>query len=251
MKVSYFPDIRQSSACRGHKHCCWHCARFFRPFLTPYYSVVASCIQLMCQTDNRWNQISQVAAGLTCSAHPALLPRVAFDHKEILDAIDVSIVVLDRNFTIANFNRPATEALGIAISDIGRPARDVAGLAHLRNLERWCADVISIDTTSRYDFRNKDQTFVLRIAPYSKGDNRARGTVLTFTNVTAFRASIDQAIYEREYTKAILNARADPLVVLSQDLCLQTANRAFHQMFGILRESMQSTFARFTGKWKL
>ena len=30
-------------------------------------------------------------------------------------------------------------------------------------------------------------------------------------------------------------------MVLSQDLCLQTANRAFYQMFGILRESMQST----------
>ena len=172
---------------------------------------------------------------------PGATTGVALDHKEILDAIDVPIVVLDRNFTIANFNRPATEVLGIAISDIGRPARDVAGLAHLRNLERWCADAISIDSASRYDFRNKDQTFVLRIAPYSEGDNRARGAVLTFTNVTAFRASIDQAIYEREYTKAILNAKADPLVVLSQDLCLQTANRAFYQMFGILRESMQST----------
>ena len=52
-------------------------------------------------------------------------------------------------------------------------------------------------------------------------------------NVTAFRASIDQAIYEREYTKAILNAGADPLVVLSQELRLQTANRAFYQMFGV------------------
>ena len=93
---------------------------------------------------------------------------VAFEHKEILDAIDVSIVVLDRNFTIASFNRPAAEALDLAISDIGRPARDVAGLADLRNLERWCAHVISTETTSRHDFRNKDQTFVLRIAPYSK-----------------------------------------------------------------------------------
>jgi PAS domain S-box-containing protein len=58
--------------------------------------------------------------------------------------------------------------------------------------------------------------------------------------VTAFRASIDQAIYEREYTKAILNAEADPLLVLSQDLRLQTANRAFHEMFGVARESMQT-----------
>ena len=77
-------------------------------------------------------------------------------------------------------------------------------------------------------------------SPLTRRHNRLSGTVLTFTNVTAFRASIDQAIYEREYTKAILNAGADPLVVLSQDLRLQTANRAFHQMFGVPREAMQN-----------
>jgi PAS domain S-box-containing protein len=165
--------------------------------------------------------------------------RVAFDHGEILDAIDVSIVVLDRTLRIARFNRAAAEALNLANEHIGRPAREISGLADLRNLERWCAHVISSETTSRHDFRNNDQTFVLRIAPYSK-DNRVSGTVLTFTNVTAFRASIDQAIYEREYTKAILNAGADPLVVLSKDLRLQTANRAFHQMFGVPREAMQN-----------
>src|SRR5580698_9819643 len=166
--------------------------------------------------------------------------RVAFDQREILDAIDVSIVVLDRTLSIASFNRPAAEALNLANEHIGRPAREISGLADLRNLERWCAHVISSETTSRHDFRNNDQTFVLRIAPYSK-DNRVSGTVLTFTNVTAFRASIDQAIYEREYTKAILNAEADPLVVLSQDLHLQTANRAFYEMFRVPRESMQNT----------
>jgi PAS domain S-box-containing protein len=165
---------------------------------------------------------------------------VGFHSGEILDAIDVSIVLLDRNFSIASFNRQAAESLNLAVSDIGRSARDVAGFADLRNLEKWCAQVVSTETTSRHDFRKKDQTFVLRIAPYSKADEPLIGTVLTFTNVTAFRASIDQAIYEREYTKAILNAGADPLVVLSQDLRLQTANRAFFQMFGVPREVMQN-----------
>ena len=164
----------------------------------------------------------------------------AFNPIEILDTIDLPIVVVDRDFTIARFNRPAGEALSLAISDIGRSARDVAKLADLRNLEKWCAQVLSTETTSRHDFRNGDQTFVLRIAPYSTSDHRVSGTVLTFTNVTAFRASLDEAIYEREYTKAILNTGTDPLVVLSQELRLQTANRAFYRMFGVAREAMQS-----------
>src|ERR1700678_1824367 len=172
---------------------------------------------------------------------------VDLDLREILDAIDVSIVVLDRNFTVASFNRPAAEALNLAISDIGRSPRDLAGLADLRNLERWCAHVVSTETTSRHDFRNKDQAFVLRIAPYSSGDHVISGTVLTFTNVTAFRASIDQAIYEREYTKAILNTVIDPLVVLDAKLQVQTANRAFYSLFGLSRDETQGISIRKFG----
>ena len=53
--------------------------------------------------------------------------------------------------------------------------------------------------------------------------------------MTAFRASIEQAIYEREYTKAILNTIAEPLVVLDDALKIQTANQAFYTMFGCSR----------------
>ena len=57
--------------------------------------------------------------------------------------------------------------------------------------------------------------------------------MLTLTNVTAFRASVEQAIHDREFTKAILNTVIEPLVVLDADLRVQTANRAFYAMFKI------------------
>jgi hypothetical protein len=60
--------------------------------------------------------------------------------------------------------------------------------------------------------------------------------VLTVTNVTALRASLDQAIYEREYTKAILNTVIEPLVVLDMDLRVQTANQAFYTMLRCSRD---------------
>jgi two-component sensor histidine kinase len=63
--------------------------------------------------------------------------------------------------------------------------------------------------------------------------------VLTFTNVTAFRSSLDQAIYEREYAKTILNTVPDPLVVLSADLSVLTANRAFYSLLRASREAIQ------------
>ena len=57
--------------------------------------------------------------------------------------------------------------------------------------------------------------------PMRAASGELAGAVLTFTNVTAFRASLEQAIYEREYTKAILNTVSNPLVVLDAELRVQ------------------------------
>src|SRR6202043_349718 len=81
--------------------------------------------------------------------------------------------------------------------------------------------------------------FVLRIAPYSGSGQQIDGAVLTLQNVSAFRASLEQAIYEREYTKAIINTVIDPLVVLDDDCRVQAANQAFYTKFRVSRDEAQ------------
>ena len=161
------------------------------------------------------------------------------DLINILDAVDVPVVVVWRDLVIAFFNKAAADALGLPPSDIGRPSRDIPVLARVPRLEERCSEVIATGVDSRVDFREGDKWLVVRISPYSAADRQVTGTVLTFTNVTAFRASIEQAIYERECTKAILNTVADPLVVLSADDRIQSGNRAFYTMFGVSRDETQ------------
>jgi signal transduction histidine kinase/ActR/RegA family two-component response regulator len=154
----------------------------------------------------------------------------------ILDSVDLPLVVVGPDLTVTGFNRAAMAAVHLAASDIGRFARDLQGLAGVKDLEVLCLQVMADQTSCRRDIRDADRSFILRIAPYTGSGHKTVGVVLTFTNVTAFRASIDQAIYEREYTKAILNTVIGPLVVLSADLRVQTANRAFYGMFGVSRD---------------
>ncbi len=161
------------------------------------------------------------------------------DLISILDAVDVPIVVVRRDCIVAYFNKAAAEALGLSPSDIGRASRDISAFAGLPRLEEQCSQVIDSGVASRADFLDGDKRFVVRISPYAKGDRQVTSTVLTFTNVTAFRASIDQAIYERECTKAILNTVAEPLVVLSADQRIQSGNRAFYTMFRVSRDETQ------------
>jgi len=161
------------------------------------------------------------------------------DLINILDTVEVPIVVVQRDFTISCFNKAAGIVLGLSPSDIGRAPGDISMLADLPGLEQQCSQVITGGVECRADFRIGDKWFVVRISPYAKGDRQVTGTMVTFTNVTALRASISQAIYERECIKAIINTVADPLVVLSTDQRIQSGNRAFYTMFGVSRDETQ------------
>jgi PAS domain S-box-containing protein len=164
---------------------------------------------------------------------------VTLDHGGVLDTVDVPIVVLRGDFTMVGFNRVAAEAFGLLQSDVGRAPSEIHILSAIAHLREWCAEAAAMSLAGRHDFRNGDKSYVIRIAPYKSNDRDIVGTVLTFTNVTAFRASIEQAIYEREYTKAVLNTVGDPLIVLSTDLHVQSGNRAFFSMFGVSRDGIQ------------
>ena len=165
------------------------------------------------------------------SGNDAAANTAAANLISILDIIEVPILVLRRELMIAGFNKAAADVLRLSPSDIGRAPRNVPVLAGLPRLEEQCSQVITSGVECRADFRDGDRCFVTRISPCTQGDRRVTGVVLTFTNMTALRACVDQVIYERECTKAILNTIADPLVVLSADQRIHSGNRAFYALF--------------------
>jgi signal transduction histidine kinase len=180
--------------------------------------------------------------GLVVSSNGAAANGVTTELISILDTIEVPLVVVRRDRTMAAFNQAAADALGLSLPDIGRTLRDISVLARVPRLEQYCAEVITGGAESRIDFRDGEAWFVVRISPYTRGGDQMAGTVLTFTDLTAFRAAaIDQAIYERECTKAILNTVADPLVVVGADQRVQSGNRSFYTMFGVSPDSTEPT----------
>lgn len=173
------------------------------------------------------------------------LQGVTANEIGILDAVDLPIIEISRDCRITRVNRAATTVLGLTASHVGCSLGNT--LAGVENLDGLCAQVMADGAACRRETRDGDRTFLLRIAPYTGSDRQIVGAVLAFTNVTAFRASIDQAVYEREYTKAILNTINDPLVVLDAELRVKTANRAFYAMFGISRDEALGVSLRKLG----
>src|SRR6202451_4641511 len=181
----------------------------------------------------------------TVSGDATTLGGMTANEIGVLDAVDVPIIVISRERTVVRINRAAITVFGLKVSDLGCPLSNT--LAGLEDLNRICTRVIADGAPHRVETRDGDRRFLLRIAPYTGSDRQILGAVLTFTNVTAFRASIEQAIYEREYTKAILNTVVDPVVVLDAKLQIQTANRAFYTVFGVSRDQTQGISIRKLG----
>src|SRR3984957_3844031 len=182
----------------------------------------------------------------TASGDSTTLDGMTANEIGVLDAVDVPIIVISREYKIAHINRAAMTVFGLKVSDLGCPLGNT--LAGVEDLNRICRRVISDGAPHRIETRDGDRRFLLRIAPYTRSDRgQILGAVLTFMNVPAFRASIEQAIYEREYTKGILNTVVDPVVVLDAKLHVQTANRAFYAIFGVSRDQSQGISIRKLG----
>src|ERR1700678_736207 len=187
----------------------------------------------------------ELFVGGTVSADAKTLDAMTASEIGVLDAVDVPIIVISRECKVARINRAAMTVFGLKVSDLGCSLGNT--LAGVEDLNRICTRVITDGAPHRIETRDGDRYFLLRIAPYTGSDRQILGAVLTFTNVTAFRASIEQAIYEREYTKAILNTGVDPVVVLDAKLQVQTANRAFYAMFGVSRDETRGISIRKLG----
>src|SRR5262249_11134395 len=127
--------------------------------------------------------------GLQVSGNDATTNDATTDLINILDTIEVPIVVVHRDLTMAAFNQAAAETFGLSSADSGRTPGDSSVLARLHRLEQYCSQVTATGVESRIDFRDEEAWFVVRISPYKGGDDQVAGTVLTFTNVTAFRES--------------------------------------------------------------
>lgn len=156
----------------------------------------------------------------------------------ILDCIDIALVVVGSNCKLARFNRAAAEALDLSPADVDHPTSEIQALRGVPDLEQKCLQAMTDRVPVRLEMRRDDRWFLVRIAPYPAPGTEADGVVLTFSNITAFRASIEQAIYEREYTKTILNAVLEPLVVLDDNLQILTGNRAFYEWFRTSRDQI-------------
>jgi PAS domain S-box-containing protein len=172
---------------------------------------------------------------------------------ELIDCIELPVLVVGRDLTLVSFNPAAAKLLSLTGSDHGRQLQSIQMLTRVKNLEDLCEHVIASGSSHRMQVADgAGSWFSLDIGCHKANEN-IYGAVLTLTNVTAFRESLERAIEEREYTKTVINTIPDALVIVDADLGIQAANQAFYALFQTSRERSQgATLHQLgTGDWDI
>ncbi len=106
------------------------------------------------------------------------------DLVNILTAVDIPIVMLDRGLRIRRFNPGAQRALNIIHTDIGRPLSDIRTPLAIENLHEQAAEVIETLETRELEVRDRTgRDYSLRIRPYRTMDDKIEGAVVVLVEL--------------------------------------------------------------------
>jgi two-component system, chemotaxis family, CheB/CheR fusion protein len=98
--------------------------------------------------------------------------------------------------------------------------------------------------------------FLMRILPYRNPDNVIDGAVLLFIDIDVQKKSIQEleAVREaRAYAEDIINTVREPLLVLTNDLIVKSANSSFFREFRVRPEETvgRSLYQLGEGQWDI
>jgi two-component system, chemotaxis family, CheB/CheR fusion protein len=175
------------------------------------------------------------------------LIQVNNDLNNVLTRIDVGIIFLDSRLGIRRFNLAATRISNLIESDIGRPISHIVSNLLYEHLLQDVQGVLDGLELKEVEVQSKDgRWYYMRIRPYRTVENVIEGLLLTFSDITEqkeVQAQLSQAQAmaqaARKLAENIVNMVREPLMVLTSDLRVVSANQAFFKNFHISPEQTE------------
>jgi len=159
---------------------------------------------------------------------------VSDDLHNLFRSLAIPVVMLNNNLLIRRFNSAAEKIFKLINTDVGRPLTDINTNFNNINLEKLILEVI--DTLSNKEVEVQDRNgcwYSLQIRPYRTTENKIDGVVITFFDIDIIKKNLESSQEAREYAEAIVDTVRESLLVLDAGLHIESANKAFYQIFKV------------------
>jgi two-component system CheB/CheR fusion protein len=161
------------------------------------------------------------------------LANVGDDLTNLLMGNNIATIFLDTEMRIKWFTPAIQPLFELIQKDVGRPissfSQKFAGGALLEKAQAAVARLTTFEEEIQAD---NGRYYLLRVLPYRTGDNRIAGAVATFIDVNDLKTTQAETAAARDFAEAIVETVRDPLLALTGDLRVRSANTAFYRMFG-------------------
>jgi two-component system CheB/CheR fusion protein len=175
------------------------------------------------------------------------LNHVNRDLGNLLESISIPLVMVGRDLRIRRFTRAMEPMLNLIASDVGRSITDLQPRMELPDVRRLLLDAMEGRDRKPRDVRDSHgRWYSLRILPSVGADGKIDGAVLMLIDIDAARRGLD-------FAEAIVETVREPLVILSQNLQIMKANRAFYETFRAVREQTEGRliYDLGNGQWDI
>ncbi|MEO8199128.1 MAG: PAS domain-containing protein [Gemmatimonadota bacterium] len=154
------------------------------------------------------------------------------DLANLLTSTDIPTLFLDRQLLVRRFTPAVTRLFRLIPSDVGRPLSDVTWSMTDESLLDDARAVVKDLTPAEAQVRTPNgRVFIRRVLPYRSTDDRIEGVVVTYIDITERSRASEEVRDARNYAEAIVETVREPLIVLDENLIVQSANAAYYRVF--------------------
>jgi len=176
------------------------------------------------------------------------------DLRNLLIGNEIATIFLDNEMRIKWFSPAIHSLFDLIENDIGRPVANFAQkFAHADFVDRARVAVERLVTSEEEVLASDGRSLLLRVMPYRTRDNRIAGAVATFIDITDLKSTQARITAARNYAEAIVETVRNPLMALSGELRVISANSAFYETFGVSPENTidQLIYDLVDGQWNV
>ncbi len=165
------------------------------------------------------------------------------DLLNVLSGIAIPILLIGNKLQIRRFNAAAGKALNLIATDIGRPISDIRPNINVPDLDTLILEVVDSLTIREQEIQDtQGRWFSMTIRPYKTIDNRIDGAIVTLEDINDLKQGMLRIKEARDYAEAIVETVREHLIVLSKDLRVVTANKAYYKDFAVTPEVIKDKY---------
>ena len=182
------------------------------------------------------------------------LTRVSDDMTNLLGSANVPIVAVGVDLRIRKFTPAAGKVLNLLPADVGRPIGELKSVVEVSDLEALITGVIDTVRTEEREVRDRaGHWYTLCIHPYRTSENKIDGAVVVFGDIDEAKHAQMRLKESGEYAQSIVETVREPILILTEDLRVKSANKSFYQTFRVKPEETENLFLYDlgSGQWNI